>query len=270
MMDSLLVKLDYIQTQCQDPKKKKEKEEEMKTWDDFTKLRKKLASDVRNIRQQINERNELLGNAMGNTTTVKMSQDIRNGLKALATQADELDTLQRREAEKMEKKKVKGKPVAPEEQEEVEERAQIVILCRQHIEECRKLEKSVRGTKNTFSDENNTSAMVTELPDIDGEKGQLLKENDRMIDQELTKVGEGVQRLKQKATAMGQEIEMQGRMIDEIDTKVVKVNEKLVNLNKRMKKTLEGVRKADRFCIDVILIIIILAIAGYLYNMFRK
>jgi len=270
-MPSLMVKLEYIQVQCQDPKKKKQKEEEMKTWDDFTKLRKKLATDVRLIREQINERNELLGSDMGNTTTVKMSKDIRNGLKTLTTEADELEALQKRQAEKIEKKKTKGKVVTEEESQEIQEREEIVTLCRQHIEECRKLEKSVRGTRSTiFADDNkDNSALVTELPDIDGERGQLLKQNDDEINAHLNTIGEHVTRLGTMATAMGQEIEMQGKMIDHLDAKVEKTNAKLNNLNKRMKKTLEGVRKADRFCIDIILIIIILAIVGYLYNTFR-
>jgi len=76
--------------------------------------------------------------------------------------------------------------------------------------------------------------------------------------------------LKDMANEMGKEIEMQGMMIDELDHKVEKTNAKLINLNKRLKKTLESVRKADRFCIDIILLVVILAIGGYLYNVFRK
>jgi len=63
---------------------------------------------------------------------------------------------------------------------------------------------------------------------------------------------------------------MQEMMINELDRKVETTNAKLLNLNKRLKKTLEQVRKADRFCIDIILLIVVLAIGGYLYNVFSK
>jgi len=266
----MLVKLEYINNECQDPEKKKKKEQEMKNWDDFTKLRKKVAQDLRLIREQIQERNALMGKTdMGNTTTVKMGRDIRNGLKDVIKEADELESMQKREVEKLEKKKLKNKPVDPKEEEEVKNREEIVLLCRQHIEECKKLEKQVRGVTGVFTDSNTNEPVITSLPDIDGDEGfQLLRKQDEEIDAEIEVASKGVAILKEIAISMGQEVEMQGKMIEETERNVERANVKLINLNKRLKKTLQSVRKADRFCIDIILLIVLLAIGGYLYNVF--
>lgn len=45
-------------------------------------------------------------------------------------------------------------------------------------------------------------------------------------------------------------------------------NEHLHNLNRKMKSALKEVRSADRFIVDFILIVVILGIATYCYNMF--
>lgn len=134
-------------------------------------------------------------------------------------------------------------------------------------------------------------------------------------DEQLTRVGEGVEYLKNMAVDMGrvssfqldvlimQEIEMQGVMINELDKKMDDTTAQLNNLNRRLKNTLQKVfrlfsslferigeslifiysfypfflllnssqvRSADRFCIDIILLIIILAIGGYIYNVVRN
>ena len=42
----------------------------------------------------------------------------------------------------------------------------------------------------------------------------------------------------------------------------------LTNINKKMKKTLQSTRSADRFILDFILLVIVLGIAGYVVSMF--
>lgn len=268
-MNALMAKLEYIHEQCQDPKKRKEKDEEMKKWDDFTKLKKKLSSDIKQVREQIQERNELLGktDSAGNTTTVRMSKDIRNMLKEVMKEADELAEMQKKDSEKLEERKAKGKKVTPEAEEEIKKREEVVELCRKHIEECKRLERSARGNTTDFNSEDN-SALITSLPDIDDPGFKMLVDLDNQIDEKLEEAAKGVAVLKDMAVNMGKEIEMQEMMINELDNKVEKTNQKLMNLNKRLKKTLDKVNSGDKFCVDLILIVLILALGGYLYNVF--
>ncbi len=60
---------------------------------------------------------------------------------------------------------------------------------------------------------------------------------------------------------------MQTAMVDEITNKVDKANVHLNNLNKRMKQTLQQTRSADRFILDIILVVILLGVVGYIISM---
>jgi len=274
-MNGLMTKLEYIQDQCQDPKKKREKADAEKQWDDFTKLRKKLARDIKSIREQIHERNELMGkDEVKNPVTVKKSQEIRNALKVAIKEAEDLEAMQKKEEVRIEERKLTNKKVKPEEEEEVQKRTEVVLLCKQHIEECRRLEKTTKTNAQAVLFDSSTDSkdpLISELPEIDGDEGfQLLRHQDQEIDVRLGKLSDAVGVVKEMALEMGKEVEMQDIMIGELTKKVQTTNDKLINLNKRLKKTIEGVRKADRFCLDFILLVVILAIGGYLYNVFRK
>ncbi|GFZ20473.1 syntaxin of plants 73 [Actinidia rufa] len=61
-------------------------------------------------------------------------------------------------------------------------------------------------------------------------------------------------------------IDRQVPLIDEIDTKVDKATIDLKNNNVRLKETLTKVRSSRNFCVDIILLCIILGIASYLYK----
>lgn len=124
---------------------------------------------------------------------------------------------------------------------------------------------------------------VTKIPDIEGDEGfQILIKNDLEIDEKLDIISRGVNVLGEMAREMGKEVELQGKMLEELDHKVETTTAQLQNLNKRLKNTLDKVRilfcfivfislvqvrSPDRCIIDCIIIIIILGIGGWIYNM---
>nr|XP_010924473.1 syntaxin-71 isoform X1 [Elaeis guineensis] len=67
-----------------------------------------------------------------------------------------------------------------------------------------------------------------------------------------------------------QELDRQVPLMDEIDTKVDKATADLKNTNVRLKETVNQLRSSRNFCIDIILLCIILGIAAYLYNVLKK
>ncbi|KAK7245147.1 hypothetical protein RIF29_39982 [Crotalaria pallida] len=69
------------------------------------------------------------------------------------------------------------------------------------------------------------------------------------LDQGLEVIAEGLDTLKNMAHDMNEELDRQVPLMDEIDTKL---------LSRR------------NFCIDIVLLIIILGIAAYLYNVLKK
>ncbi|PIN07047.1 SNARE protein TLG1/Syntaxin 6 [Handroanthus impetiginosus] len=89
-------------------------------------------------------------------------------------------------------------------------------------------------------------------------------------DQGLDIIAEGLDTLKNMAHDMNEELDRQVPLMDEIDTKVDKATADLKNTNVRLKVTVNQLRSSRNFCIDIILLCIILGIAAYLYNVLRK
>lgn len=89
-------------------------------------------------------------------------------------------------------------------------------------------------------------------------------------DQGLDMIAEGLDTLKNMAHDMNEELDRQVPLMDEIDTKVDKAASDLKNTNVRLKDTVNQLRSSRNFCIDIILLCIILGIAAYLYNVLKK
>jgi len=73
-------------------------------------LKKKIANDVRDVRTQIEERNELCKKSgENNPQGVRMSSDIRTQIRDIQKDVEELHKYQQKESEKAEKIRKKGK-----------------------------------------------------------------------------------------------------------------------------------------------------------------
>ncbi|KAF4364926.1 hypothetical protein F8388_020640 [Cannabis sativa] len=69
-----------------------------------------------------------------------------------------------------------------------------------------------------------------------------------------------------QGTLNHKELDNQVPLVDEIETKVDKATSDIKNTNVRLKQTLNQVRSSHNFCIDIILLCIILGIVSYLYE----
>ncbi|KAK4776081.1 hypothetical protein SAY87_024042 [Trapa incisa] len=85
-------------------------------------------------------------------------------------------------------------------------------------------------------------------------------------DQGLDMISEGLDTLKNMAHDMNEEMDRQVPLMDEIDSKVDRATSDLKNTNVRLKDTVNQLRSSRNFCIDIVLLIIILGIAAYLYK----
>ncbi|GMY23699.1 syntaxin-71-like isoform X2 [Fagus crenata] len=85
-------------------------------------------------------------------------------------------------------------------------------------------------------------------------------------DQGLDVIIEGLDTLKNMAHDMNEEFDRQISLMDEIDDKVDRANAGLKNTNVRLKETVTKLRSSRNFCIDIILLCIVLGIAAYLYK----
>ncbi|CAH8354674.1 unnamed protein product [Eruca vesicaria subsp. sativa] len=82
----------------------------------------------------------------------------------------------------------------------------------------------------------------------------------------LDMISEGLDALKNMASDMNEELDRQVPLMDEIDSKVDRATSDLKNTNVRLKDTVNQLRSSRNFCIDIVLLCIVLGIAAYLYK----
>ncbi|KAK8502526.1 hypothetical protein V6N13_095609 [Hibiscus sabdariffa] len=153
--------------------------------------------------------------------------------------------------QKFAKKKVKGLS-----KEEQETRFELVIAIIERIKSIP--DGSTPGVQETggwgTSSSNKNIKFDTSVSDI------------FMQDEGLDVISEGLDKLKNIALDMNEELDKQVPLMDEIDTKVDQTTSELRKNNVRMKQILTEVRSSRNFCIDIILLCILLGIAMYLYK----
>ena len=130
-MQSLLATLDAIHSETGDGQKPSISGVE---GDEFMRIKKQIASNVKDVRTKLNERELLFSRgASGTKATVEASHQIRQQLKQVREDANRLMAIQRKEAAKA---RGKGKAV-----EQVENHQEMVELVFKHVEECELQEK---------------------------------------------------------------------------------------------------------------------------------
>ncbi|KAF3603083.1 hypothetical protein F2Q69_00038889 [Brassica cretica] len=87
-----------------------------------------------------------------------------------------------------------------------------------------------------------------------------------LLEQGLDMISEGLDALKNMASDMNEELDRQVPLMDEIDSKVDRATSDLKNTNVRLKDTVNQLRSSRNFCIDIVLLCIVLGIAAYLYK----
>lgn len=88
-------------------------------------------------------------------------------------------------------------------------------------------------------------------------------------DQRLGRIEAGVVELRDMAVNMGEEVDKQAPVIDDIEQQMDKVTNKLKTNNAKLKGIVENMRSSRNFCVDIVLITVLLAIGAYLFTMFR-
>ncbi|XP_010544751.1 PREDICTED: syntaxin-73-like [Tarenaya hassleriana] len=203
-----------------------------------------------------------------------------NRAKAVATNAEIRRTKARllEEIPKLQRlslKKIKGLS-----KEELEARNDLVLSLRERVEAIPDgSEAPAKGTsgwatstsysalriETTTSDERFDSVYFQQTK----ESGQFRQEYEmRRIkqDQGLDTIAEGLDTLKDMAHDFNEEFDRQAPLMDEIDTKVDKATTDLKSTNVRLRDTVTKLRSSRNFCLDIILLCIILGIAAYIYN----
>ncbi|KAJ5076653.1 SNARE protein [Anaeramoeba ignava] len=259
--------------------------ESHENYDDFTKLKKGIAVDVKEIRESIARRNDLLETTNpDNVEAIQLSSSIRKKIGEVKEKAIELDELQKLGYKKPKKDKKKKKQQQNEDSEDIEledvneNRAEIVELVNAHIKECEDWDKQRYKPQTKYGNNltsNSHSARVnihsplqTELNDIDtAQKMQLIRQKDNQIDADLDEISHGVGHLKEIALTMSEEVDKQNVMLDEVTTKVDNTTEHLENINKKLRRVISEAKSADKIVCYIILLVLLLGILGYIYKL---
>lgn len=96
---------------------------------------------------------------------------------------------------------------------------------------------------------------------------QQINDRDKEFDQELDQIGEGIQDLSELAQMQNEEVRRQNLMLDNVGQKIDDAQEHITTVNTKMKDTLNEVRAADKLCVDVMCIVLMVGMAAVLYKM---
>ncbi|KAB1669945.1 hypothetical protein ES319_1Z213000v1 [Gossypium barbadense] len=189
------------------------------------------------------QKSEAAATEKNRATAVAMNAEIR---RTKARLLEELPKLQR-----LALKKVKGIS-----KEELEARNDLVYSLKDRVD-------SIPDGSSTATKQRFTSEYFQQTEESDRFRQEYEMRRMRQ-DQGLEVIAEGLDTLKDMAHDMNEELDRQMPLMDEIDDKVDRATSDLKSTNVRLKDTVHKLRSSRNFCIDIILLCIILGIAAYI------
>jgi len=98
---------------------------------------------------------------------------------------------------------------------------------------------------------------------------QQIERRDKEFDKELDTIGEGIKDLGEIAAMQSEEVKRQNVMLQNVENRIDDAAEHITSVNQRMKDTLNEVRAADKICIDIMCIVMMVGLGAVLYNMVK-
>jgi t-SNARE complex subunit (syntaxin) len=96
---------------------------------------------------------------------------------------------------------------------------------------------------------------------------QMLEERDTDFDKQLDEIEEGIQDLAANAVMQGEEVKRQAVMLGNVNNKMNRGNERVLNVNAKMTDTLERVGRArDKLCVDIMCVVLMIVLATVIYK----
>eukprot|EP00753_Platysulcus_tardus_P022605 PLAT9805.1.p1 GENE.PLAT9805.1~~PLAT9805.1.p1 ORF type:complete len:296 (+),score=152.88 PLAT9805.1:80-967(+) len=279
-VDALLKRLDYVKMELgvadSDGDKKRAKPS-----DAFQALKGELAEQLHIVRKAAKEAATLKESGMDPTATIKKEHEVRSGLKEAKAKWGEMNSYYKTHVAKAGKRKAKySKEDLIEMKEIVDDYARSLedltssiragytgtapVVSKRERDDLMSISEDGKVSHGGRSAKPRKHAEATEEQKM---RMEQVKKRDAEFDEVLDKIEDSVLELGELAEAIGTEAEKQNMMLENVKKDVDKAQVKLNRLNKRMKETLEKVgRSGDKFCMDVICIIIILGCLSFIYN----
>lgn len=101
-------------------------------------------------------------------------------------------------------------------------------------------------------------------------KLQEIESRDQDFDRQLDEIGQGIQDLAEIAQMQNEEVRRQNIMLENVENKIDDAHDHITNINSKMKETLDEVRGADKVCVDIMCIVLMVGLGAVLYQLIKK
>lgn len=267
-IDLLLGKLDIMQKLLGGPNEVRLEKMEK---DEFNAVKYKLVENINLLTKKQEERDYKFKSEGRSTAVIKLAVDIQDLFMELESQLKQMkDTLrrQRKNPKKFPADQVDikdqqfGKYTTLVNQLKTREEGDDVQIHDQPST-LAELKMNLLSKKGAMD----SASVQRELNEIESDALKKFRQNDAEIDDMLNMATEGLDKLKNKAIMMNEELENQEEAVDELRIQIEKAQEGLTNANARLKKVLFHYRKPSKFCLDVFLILLLLALVGIIIKL---
>eukprot|EP00834_Sanchytrium_tribonematis_P004007 NODE_177_length_14091_cov_0.996141.p4 type:complete len:247 gc:universal NODE_177_length_14091_cov_0.996141:1959-1219(-) len=217
------------------------KEKEKKEIDLFTVKKRQVGQASKKARALIKQRNE----TKDPIQTAKLSAEIRTIIKQM-----DMDIVDMRTSVEKEEK---NKKLTDAELDRIKQKKEIISLCLEHSKDITEQDKSrfddkVKSNKVQLLEQSSASVTNKEnqgngtLPDIELTPDfEEIAKNQLALDEDVNEMSHGVKNLKALAMDMQGEIEKQNVMLTEVDNKVDRAQNKVDNINVKLKIAVDSV-----------------------------
>jgi len=96
---------------------------------------------------------------------------------------------------------------------------------------------------------------------------ERFKQKDKEMDDMIGQINDGLYSLKDKSDQMGSNIDRQSMAMENLDNEIQKTSDQLESSNNRLKNVLENYRSPSKFCMDVVLILMLLGLVAVIMNL---
>ncbi|CAK69765.1 unnamed protein product (macronuclear) [Paramecium tetraurelia] len=241
-----------------------------KTGDDFISLKDSIHNLLFKLRSKIEEKHKY-ANVQRNQDAIKLDIEIRDLITDIERLLDRLNEALRKQS--------KDKKKYPEQNIQAKQKA--YSNYRQQLYDLQQLldPNAVFDQQQTNNSVETVSTLKMKLMDQDGRKPppsqqmsqeekdaiQRWKQNDELMDKQLDNLVDGTQKWKENAMAIGGKIDHTSKQIDHLTVKVDETNAELYKQNSQLKKIVEKYRQPNKFCLDMVLVFILIGLCGVIY-----
>ncbi|KAL0231884.1 hypothetical protein PCE1_002881 [Barthelona sp. PCE] len=239
--------------------------------------RNELSSHIKSIREMVEHRDQIAAKKPHDRQVRQLTAQIRSELSNLKEEYEDLEGL------KTSKVKKNTQDDAPEIRE------QVLDLAQQHISQIesslsRKKPSREAGERvkrsSLFAQKKNgepnqptpTKPLISEqLPELDCDEGLAqIYENIEIQDGKLEVLYNSIVKTTDTALVIGDELDKHEELVEVISDKTQKATEQISDVNKRIKKAIVSVRGGEKCTLDLILLVLVVSIAYYIYQMLSK